>query len=1033
MSKFQNNYIIGLGGTGGEAVAAFRRATVLRHNEYERLLKNEDGTEGARFQYLYIDSNVEDIDKAGKGSSEKWQVPGGKITLTGNEKICIDGNNFSKESALLLPNIKPWFGSMEGVDNDVFAGGDITGAGQRRRYGRMLFAREATNVRLKLTNGINALRKNSSDPNHITFHIFATLGGGTGSGSIVDMVTLAHELMPSQVKAEVLLYLFIGGDDQNVSLADVGFLYHNEYAALRDLNALMCNRYKPVVAGDPNNNTGRTFNGNDPIKAIYICSETSPLALDLEHQVEYTANACFDIISLMRTGIYGPVEKAFTGEDIQPANPGESCNPADPDSAVQVPPTNGFPERSYRFQTVGVSRCKEPVMEIRTILKSVFAAQVNDRWLNGSISNRDSRILSADSKENADIYNGKAITTGSRLDARCQEYEKEKLDAFHTEFNPDNIEFTANTLTIVNKYVSDMIDEIEKDTRRDLAEYHGELPEWQQLCTTEAGNVLQNIKDKLEKRRRWAGSHAANIAIWGVADITKYLQNLKDRLEKADTNVEFTNSLGNMTLRTQEWDKISGLTELLFDKNTDMFAIHLAEAEAVINRALIQRREALNAEVEKRMVKLVNSLNQQMSKVGADLSSAMTEYTTKANAQFGKIQNTMADVQLVYNEKYVTKHADFLRSAEAESKLARSLAQFEQRRAPEAALESGYPMPTLDDLDNPYPNYWNESMRIHDELVQSQPMDYKAAFHASIFDALADLKDTAPAEYNQKLSSLCHNVNPLAATDSVPSGGSGLQVLAFSAPVRAVVVGLPNIESADSRHEETKKSVIEYIEGETKGLASAPNKFKQYNHLDKHEVRILYCEYWMPVRFFSVCSHLQKEMVKLHAGQESTRITTLYYSHIDDLDDQKPALIPTNINPQQREIATFFKMSCHMHLPGLQRAGNPVMIAVDKGEKATEPRLQLIKTEAIIDGVCVMDNYAAAQLLASSSDFAAKVRLNFETWMRAHAETEGANVLAHYKALIQPLNASDSEKDHKAAADLYALQKRFEKELKKRV
>lgn len=1032
MSKFQNNYIIGLGGTGGEAVAAFRRATVLRHNEYERLIKKADGTEGARFQYLYIDSNVEDIAKAGNSESEKWQVPGGKITLTGNEKLCIDGSNFSKESALLKSNIKPWFGSMEGVDNDVFGGGKIVGADQRRRYGRMLFARAAENVRLKLLNGINALRKNSSDPNAITFHIFATLGGGTGSGSIVDMVTLVHELMPGGAKAEVLLYLFIGGDDQNVRLANVGFLYHNEYAALRDLNALMCNRYKPVIAGDPNNNTGRTFAGNDPIGAVYICSETSKLALDLEHQVEYTANACFDIISLMRSGIYGPVEKAFTGEDIQLNNPGESCNPADPDSAVQVPPTDGSPERSYRFQTVGVSRCKEPVMEIRTILKSVFAAQVNDRWLRGSYKDRKNRILSADSKENADIYDGQAIIPGSRLETRCNEYKQEKLKAFHAKFNPDEIEFTSSTLADVNKYVRDMVEVIEKDTRRDLAEYHGEPPEWQQLCTTEADNVLKTIKAKLEVRRKWSGSHSANTAIWGVEDITKYLQNLKDRLEKADTNVEFTKTLGNMEKRTGEWSKICGLTELLFDKNTDMFTLHLTEAEAVIRRALSERRKALRAEVEKKMVESVHSLNQQMGKVAKELTTAIDDYNKKADEQLDKIKDTMADVQLVYNEKRVAKHSEYLRSAEAEPKIARSLAQFEQHRAPGTALESGYPMPDLDDLDKPHSNYWNESMRIHDELVQSQPIDYQAAFHASIFEALADLRNNSPAEYNQKLGALCHNVNPLASIEPVPSGGSGLQTLDFSAPVRAVEVGLPDIKGGTPQQEETKQAVIAYIEGETRSLASAPNKFKRYSHLDKHEVRILYCEYWMPVRFFKVCNHLQKEMVRLYASQGNTKITTLYYSHIDDLDEQKPDLIPTNINPQQREIATYFKMSCHMHLPGLLSAGNPITIAAEKNQSDPEPRLRLIRKDAFfVDRVYITDNYDSAQLRDSSPEFGEKVRQNFEMWMRTYAVTEGAKVLERYQSLIQPLQAADSEKNKAAIEELYALKKRFEKELKK--
>lgn len=999
-----NNYIIGLGGTGGAAVAAFRRATVLRHPEFEQLQQD-----GARFEYLYIDSDEDDIHHALHASSATWQVPGDEISLSYRELICLEGNGFTKDEAELNPDIASCLGNIDCMPDDVFASHltGLTGARQRRRYGRMLFIRCMHEIREKLAQDIRSLLSESTDSHSITFHIFASLGGGTGSGCLMDTITLVHKLMPYKCEAKVMLYLFVGGKKIEGSPAAGGYFYPNEYCTLRDLNALMSGRWHPVLSWY------RCVEEHDvsaPVTSVYISSDAGEQALNLMQQVEHTANVCFDTISLKPCEINGKVERNLmymTYEHGIPAGYGECSEIVSPERDSQLMPRNGFPERSYRFRTVGVSRCKEPFMAIRTILKDEFAAQVNERRLNGSLIDRKDRRCSAQDMENQDIYDGTAILPGSPLSARCDQYDKEKLDAFAKAFDAASLKLRPGSYIKVNTYVQKTVYAIAEETWKDL-----KGSEWQTLCSKAAQERVQDITQKLLERGSWCCRHGRDASVWGIADIAVYLSSLVDCLSGADPYVKFQPSLGNMETREKELRTSGALVTFLFPQAKKEFKLHLQEGRAVIARALAKRREAMSALVELNMRFRTKAHCELIKQTGTILEEEIWRHQANAEEQIQQLRVTEPNVQLVFNERELMKHAQYLRSAEAEPELARSL----------AILESRYGTPEIEyfmlreanDRNTEAPNYWTESMRLHDELVRNRPDEYRPAFHASIYEALADLQRDNPQEYQDTLRRLCSGAQPLASVDTFPTGGAGLQISDIQPPFRAVVGGLPE---APPEAKNAGECVRDFVKREIGSMS----EYYTYSHQDKHELRILSCLYWMPVRFFTFFPYLQRKMDEvLRSADRELMRTTLYLANIDDRDDEKPELVPIRITPEQCDIRSLFMLSCYLHIPQPEGEQNKhLWLAEISYADQLSPRL--MHQNAVAQGPHTMVEYDSGQLRRSSAEFARHVRENVETWVKHYGETQADAVRERMHNEIEHLIGSGCQFDI-----IYDLLMRFE-------
>ena len=238
-----NHILIGLGGTGGKILRAFK---MRMFEEFP----NQAEREKQPVALLYVDSTREMM---GIGRVD-MDVMGQDASFGENEFLFIKGCDVPD----LLDNINN-HPELRGIVNNVGAVRTAIGnlgeaAGQKRRAGRLLFAVNARKYVDALKNCFSKCNERSHN-NTKNVHIFAGLCGGTGSGSIIDAIVQARNI-PGWENAQINVYAMIPEQDLPKADMDKGRYYENGYAALNELNALQCGRYYPcdvLASGAPLN------------------------------------------------------------------------------------------------------------------------------------------------------------------------------------------------------------------------------------------------------------------------------------------------------------------------------------------------------------------------------------------------------------------------------------------------------------------------------------------------------------------------------------------------------------------------------------------------------------------------------------------------------------------------------------------------------------------------------------------------------------------------------------------------------------
>src|SRR5215470_15691165 len=133
-----NHLVIGLGGTGGKILRAFRK--MIYQN-----FRSED-PDKINVRYLYVDSS----DEMMAHDDPSWKILGQSVQLKKTSQLRISGLNLASvlDNLGSYPGISPWIGSRETFRNILSSANaaNIIG-GQKRRLGRFLFACLATQFR----------------------------------------------------------------------------------------------------------------------------------------------------------------------------------------------------------------------------------------------------------------------------------------------------------------------------------------------------------------------------------------------------------------------------------------------------------------------------------------------------------------------------------------------------------------------------------------------------------------------------------------------------------------------------------------------------------------------------------------------------------------------------------------------------------------------------------------------------------------------------------------------------------------------
>lgn len=226
-----NHILVGLGGTGGKILKAFK---MRMFEEFP----NANDRDKQPVALLYVDSTDEMM---GIGRPD-FRVMGLDASFTNNEFLYIKDVDVVK----ILDNIEN-YPSVKGIVNNVSAVKTAIGslgqaAGQKRRAGRLLFAANAIAYVNALKNAYGRCDAISHNAEKTNIHIFAGLCGGTGSGSIIDAITQTRKTFPDAI---ISVYAMIPEMNLPKANMDQGRYYQNGYAALNELNALQTGRFTP--------------------------------------------------------------------------------------------------------------------------------------------------------------------------------------------------------------------------------------------------------------------------------------------------------------------------------------------------------------------------------------------------------------------------------------------------------------------------------------------------------------------------------------------------------------------------------------------------------------------------------------------------------------------------------------------------------------------------------------------------------------------------------------------------------------------
>jgi hypothetical protein len=239
MPIHRNHLIIGLGGTGGSIIRAFRKLVYQNFRRYD--------PDNVNIRYLYADTSEELMSP----DDPSWKVLGHSVQIPDRSQLRMGGGVQLRETVEKLasyPGISPWLG-----DREAFAGiiesanaANILG-GQKRRLGRFLFASHAADFRARVQEFVEqmqtAVNPRIQRSTETTFHVCCGLAGGTGSGCIVDAISQIRALFPD-AQYQIVVYALL--PERQVTGGKGGPNYHaNGYAALMELNALSVGSWRP--------------------------------------------------------------------------------------------------------------------------------------------------------------------------------------------------------------------------------------------------------------------------------------------------------------------------------------------------------------------------------------------------------------------------------------------------------------------------------------------------------------------------------------------------------------------------------------------------------------------------------------------------------------------------------------------------------------------------------------------------------------------------------------------------------------------
>ena len=660
-----NHLIIGLGGTGGSIIRSLRK----RIYEEFRSLEPEGKS---NIEYLYVDSSLKDLN-----DEEQWQTLGVSVQLKPAQRLSINGIG-----AGVLDNLENYPGINSFINRkDQSMLSDGIGAiisegigGQRRRFGRMLMANNMCGLPQNTFVGQVHARvrelKNKEDVEDVTFHICAGLGGGTGSGSIIDAITQVRNEFQrtgdNRNNFKIQLYLYVpekiiqipGGEESN------RYYQPNGYAALLELNAMSVGRYFPTdVRGntDENGDVRRLLKGQDAFDMAYLFTNVNEAGKEV-HLHKVLPNIVGDFL----------FQKIVASSM---ASGGKMARLENNENNGLLPEINevGEPVHSRKFMTFGVKRIEYPETEVVEYGAYNFARQASLQMLYGLWDNARGFL-----DECTDEMVGKSY-----------KQDVKKLDELEANLLSDPYVTLSTPLPSIEKHVSNWDKDWEFYTGRykqDVqAEYKKEewLEKFNELCenfytsmwrgsgvkkfysdyASELAGFAEEICRRVENNllAKWKGGKMS------IMEIRKYINvlinSIEERIDEFNTkigkrNVYLTDELAQSIEDIRKDYRIGWLRDAITNASTKTFGRYVdAKREQLTLRTQVEGftyAVKLLTEVKTMLTLLkVNNVEPFMKTLTEFASSMKTLAEEKCKLSDAENQNLQGEVVKEYDPKLV--------------------------------------------------------------------------------------------------------------------------------------------------------------------------------------------------------------------------------------------------------------------------------------------------------------------------------------------------------------------------------------------
>lgn len=565
MNIQENHIVVGLGGTGGRVIRAFRKRIF---NEF-----NKDERDRLPIGYIYVDASDEMMGV----SDPKWKVFGENTQIGKNSQLFLRGASLRAQldNVESYPNIRNWIGNRNVWDNIVENIADDGAAGQRRRLGRFLFACKAQDFSTVLQNQVQNVRS-KYNYSEVTFHVLAGLAGGTGSGSIIDTIAQIRKQYPRNdtgSRFRILVYVFMPEESPKPGW-DKGYYHANGYAALMELNALSIGKFKFSDV------TGQTdyidFKGNVVFDGCYLYSTLNENGIIVDNEEQLPSIVADFLLQkiIMPTGsdAITQLRKAEANENLADTFEYDENKP------------NQERVRSFRFLGFGVKRVEIPEEEIVEFLTYNLTKQVllqfkynnwsDDLGFRNEAKNHDFHSLVNDK----DKLRG-WLLSDDHLTLSLPILDEDRVQNWKTIQDDWNAEIprlktiatdSAGTDSSLNKLSKLCEDRFDKGFRKNG------VREFYRIKALSVKNIAKEIRANIEKNlfEDWRTGKKSVAEISQIIDIL--IQHLESRQSKIDgelVNIEeqIRSSNTEKSRIQSEWANVSTFRTKVFDKRPRIY------------------------------------------------------------------------------------------------------------------------------------------------------------------------------------------------------------------------------------------------------------------------------------------------------------------------------------------------------------------------------------------------------------------------------------------------------------------------------